>query len=804
MKFLARLLRRWFPEPEPTREIVPAPKVSDKVEAARARRNTAFSTLSPLTRSAAPLPTIELVSPAQYLKPIQIGEGVFTYDESEDAYGIDDAAQSYGLDATTLKAAFSVNQGAVPDTLFNWYSQQGFIGYQACAIISQQWLVNKTLSIPAKDAVRNGYEITTIDGSELDVDLMARLKELDEEFKLTDNLIEFETNKRRFGFRIAIFVVESDDPDYYRKPFNIDGVKKGAYKGITQVDPSWIAPVLDMQAAANPAAMDFYEPTWWQISGQLYHKSHLVIKRFVNPPDILKPTYQYGGIPLTQMILERVYAAERTANEAPMLAETKRLNIVYTDIAEVTANPGGFQERLAQLIGFRDNYGVYVAGLEDRLEQIETSLADLDAVIMNQYQLVAAVSEIPATKLLGTSPKGFNASGEFEMDSYHELLENIQTDLTAIIRRHHLLVAKSEPDLASVSGVVIAWNPVTSPTPEQLAAINLSRAQTDLTLQQTGAIDALDIRNRIIADVRSGYAGLEVFDDDDHEEGDDETEFDLTGALEGRTTMAGAGSGAAPGPEDDEEKTIQEVSLNGAQISSLIEIVEKVGTGELSKQSAREIILVSFPIGDGEADKILADIVEGGNAPAPEPKGDEDGLDLEAKAKGEDEDDLSDSSLEMAKRLTTKEPRPPTEDKANIFGYVSIRPCAARATEIADWVREAGITNGQTGADIHLTIAHSSEPMGGYKPSKATYIIEPTGAIAMLANALVLFVRSSGVLMRYKELEALGAKSLYDDFRPHVTLKYDPIPGDLEKAGEAFMRNPIKLIEMGGETINVT
>ena len=63
---------------------------------------------------------------------------------------------------------------------------------------------------------------------------------------------------------------------------------------------------------------------------------------------------------------------------------------------------------------------------------------------MTQYQLVAAAAGVPATKLLGTSPKGFNATGEFEESSYGEELESIQQhDLSPLVNRHHLLLIRS-------------------------------------------------------------------------------------------------------------------------------------------------------------------------------------------------------------------------------------------------------------------------------------------------------------------------------------------------------------------------
>lgn len=397
--------------------------------------------------------------------------------------------------------------------ILNWYARQSFIGYQLCAMLSQHWLIAKCCLMPAEDSVRKGYEITINDGSSIDPGVLDAIRKADVIYRLNKNLVEFINMGRIYGLRIAIFKVESNDPDYYKKPFNIDGVTPGSYKGIAQVDPVWIMPQLNGQAVADPSSIYFYEPTWWSINGVLYHRTHLMIFRNGEVPDLLKPTYFYGSISVPQKIYERVYAAERTANEAPQLALTKRSTIIKVDLAQAIANQAAVEQRIAQWAYFRDNYGVKLLGQEEEAEQFDTSLNDLDAVIMTQYQIVAAAANVPATKLLGTTPKGFNSTGNYEESSYHEELESIQThDLTPLIERHHALLIRSEIapkfNMASFETSIV-WNPLDSPTAEEAALLNKTKADTDAVLVSTGAIGGEDIRNRIINDPESGYNGID-------------------------------------------------------------------------------------------------------------------------------------------------------------------------------------------------------------------------------------------------------------------------------------------------------
>lgn len=446
----------------------------------------------------------------------------FTNPDTKQPYAMD--AQDDANNPYATKNAFVLATQRIPDSLMYWYGNQGFIGYQSCAMMAQNWLIYKACNMPAKDAARNGWKPTINDGQDESAELIDQICELDKKFRVKKNLIEFVTFKRIFGIRIALFVVESDDADYYLKPFNPDGIKEGSYKGISQVDPYWMTPYMGEDSIQDPAGVHFYEPTWWQIGGKRYHRTHLIISRHSEVADIIKPSYLYGGVPLTQQIFERIYAAERTANEAPLLAMTKRMNIQKVDLQAAFQNPERFMMRNLQAAQLRDSFGVKFINNDEDYVQHETSLADLDAVIMTQYQLVAAIAEVPATKLLGTSPKGFGASGDYEIDSYHELLAGLQaTDMEPILERHYEILSRSE--LGGKYHITPVWNPLDEPTEEEIANINKTKAETYTALQNTGAVDGQDIRDVLVKDPQSGFGGMtdaapeEIEDDDGGDDG---------------------------------------------------------------------------------------------------------------------------------------------------------------------------------------------------------------------------------------------------------------------------------------------
>lgn len=429
-----------------------------------------------------------------------------------------------------IKASLAGFAGA-PDSQFLWYASQGWIGYQVAAIMSQHWLVDRCCLMPARDAVRVGYDVSLPDEHEQADAILKAFKKADKRHNINKSMTEFIHMGRVFGVRVAIFKVRSSDPDYYAKPFNPDGVTPGSYMGISQVDPIWITPELTDGSVSDPANIRFYEPEFYNISGQRYHRSHLCVYIPFPVPDSLKPVYQYSGKSLPQLIYERVYASERTANEAPQLAMTKRLIVHKTDGAGFFGN---LQKSLARMFDFtevRDNYGVMIVDKEaDEIQQHDTSLADLDTVIMTQFQLVAAIAEVPGTKLLQTQPKGFNSAGEYEAESYRQTLESVQAnDLQPMLERHHQLVWLSDikPKLGIAEDVEteVSWRPLDSPTAGEWADINLKKAQAAQIYAQLGAIDGEVIAQQLRNDKDSDFFGMEV----------DELDLDLTDDPESET-----------------------------------------------------------------------------------------------------------------------------------------------------------------------------------------------------------------------------------------------------------------------------
>lgn len=398
-----------------------------------------------------------------------------------------------------------------------------FIGWDACAILKQNWLIDRAIGIPAGDAVAPGFTLAYADGDDNAADkdgngeisreeqrkherhLRQLLNSVDD-YDIQKVLVKAEETKKTFGYALVVPEVEGADMSI---PFNPDGIRRKSYKGLAVVEPMWITPQFDA-AGYSPGSLHFYEPEYYLIagrSGQLIHRSWVV--KLVNSPvpDRLKPVYFYGGVPLTQQIFRRVYCAETVANEAPMIAMTKRLLAVEGEVTNAVANPELFREHMSLFTECRDNFGVAMTERGSNLHQIDTGLTDFDQLITTQYQLVASIAQIPVTKLLKVQLKGFDSAGTYEMEDYIQSLNTIQkNDYTPIIRRHIALFNASENGLSEK--FTVNWNPVDVPGEKEKAEIRMLTSQRDVILISSGVISSEEARERMRNDADSLYTSL--------------------------------------------------------------------------------------------------------------------------------------------------------------------------------------------------------------------------------------------------------------------------------------------------------
>ena len=409
------------------------------------------------------------------------------------------------------------------EKVLQYYESRVWIGYPAMAHLMTHELISGVVDIPAQDAIARGYKIEITEDEDEDGNIdpqevearsrenakkVRKLKRIaDKQMRIAEVLRTFGNHQRGFGVAYVIPVFKDGDAHDYSKPFNIDGIKKGSFVGFKTVEPIWMSYEFNSEGANSPTSLNFYEPEWYRIAnGNRIHKSWIVKKVYMPVSDLLKPTYYYGGVSLTQMVYERMYCADKTANECPMLAMTKRLLIADANVQAMTNDKSVAELTMKALNYFRDNFSVFFKNPNTQVSQIDTSLEGVPQISMMSYQLVAAIARMPVTKLLKNVPTGLQSTGDYEMDDYHELLGEIQKDYKDVLELFFKILTKSE--YGKEIDITVTFNPLDVPKEDKNIQNESGISSIMNSYLQSGVITVQEVRDILRKREHGMFTGL--------------------------------------------------------------------------------------------------------------------------------------------------------------------------------------------------------------------------------------------------------------------------------------------------------
>jgi len=417
----------------------------------------------------------------------------------------------YAMDDCDVGGKYNRMSGSVQPEIARFLANtDSFLGWTTCALLAQNWIVNRACSATGEDAVSAGYRLIGYDEDIFSVNFLREMYESSKnEFNIFDVLTRASFVRKLYGGSLVIPVIEGVD---YEKPFNIKAIKKNSYKGMRVVEPYWYTYDFDTEDTTNPLSLGFYEPTYYNVNSsagtQKIHRSWVISKSNARVGDILKPSYYYYGVSTAQMIYNRAYCFGRIANESPLLAMTKRLLVADADIENFVANPEYAEKMLDAVIQCRDNFGVLIKGQENQVAQIDTNLAGFDTLIQKEGEIVSAIAEQPLDKYVKTSSKNSNSGGLFQENEYKSVLRREQTlYLLPVIELHNKLWLKSKHDIED-NGVLAEFNPLDTPSAKEVEETNETISKTLSYYTSVGILNQEECRKRIRLDPKSGFAWL--------------------------------------------------------------------------------------------------------------------------------------------------------------------------------------------------------------------------------------------------------------------------------------------------------
>jgi len=307
----------------------------------------------------------------------------------------------------------------------------------------------------------------------------------------------------------------SDNDEELGKLLVIDKAKiaQGGLLAFRTVEPVWTYP--GQYQSTNPLAANYYKPESWYVMGKKVHVSRLltIISRPV--PDMLKPAYNFGGLPLTQLLDPYVNNWLRTRDSISDLIHSFSTSILKTNMGTVlSGEPDISIYARADLFNkTRDNRGLMILDNESEdLAQVNTPLSTLDALQAQSQEHMASISSIPLVKLLGTQPAGLNASSDGEIRVFYDAIAASQQDnLRPLIKKALDIIQLSEFGEID-AGIDFDFLPLYQMDETQQATIRKTEADTDAVYIQAGVLDPSEVRQRLANNPDSPYDGLDPDD----------------------------------------------------------------------------------------------------------------------------------------------------------------------------------------------------------------------------------------------------------------------------------------------------
>jgi uncharacterized protein len=327
---------------------------------------------------------------------------------------------------------------------------------------------------------------------------------------------------------------------------------KGCLKGLRCIEPVWCYPT--MYNAMNPLHPSWYDPEVWYVMGAEIHKTRLIPFVGRPVPDILKPAYAFGGLPMTQMAQPYVDIWLRTRESVAELIHAFSIMILQTNMGTVV-QPGGaggqagdVVARMQLMNAMRDNQGMMILdkATED-FKNVSAPLGTLDQLQAQAQEHMYSVARIPAVKWTGIQPQGLNATSEGELRAFNDTVHGAQehlfrVGLTTIVDIMMIsLWGKRDPD------IVFDFNELHEMTEKEKAETGKIKAETDQIRVDSGIVSQEEVRAVLVADPDSGYHGLDP-DDTPDLLGEEQAGLIPEGAGKGLEAELGQGGGPQGGP----------------------------------------------------------------------------------------------------------------------------------------------------------------------------------------------------------------------------------------------------------------
>jgi len=514
------------------------------------------------------------------------------------------------------------NQASEGNYVFNLISRQRL---QLEAMYRGNWIVGKVVDCVAEDMTRAGITITSTEAPEDMEEMRVQMSRLSIMSSIND-VIKW---SRLYGGSIGVMMIDGQDLE---SPLVIDRIQKGQFSGLSVFDRWQLWPdltnvirngpnlglpayytiigapdILRMMNNDKGQVGSFDISTFAQTGGLRVHHSRIIRMSGVKLPYYQSITEMLWGMSEVERLHDRLVAFDSaTMSSANLINHANLRTVKIKDLREIVSSSGKAAEGLyAQFDMMRyaqNNEGLTLLDAEDDFASTAYSFAGLSDMMLQFGQQLSGATDIPLVRLFGQSPAGLNSTGESDLRMYYDGINAkqeiaLRQPFERLLRVLHMSIfGKPAP-----KDMQFTFTPLWQMSATEKAANGRTIAETIAGAHDAGLISKFVA----LKELRQASTETGLFTnitDEDIAEAENEIDVPMPGDVpkEDGSNVGGVSN-----------ETIAEVSLNGAQVTAMLTLVNQVSTGAIPRDTAINMMTTAFPIDAAHAEKILGAVGKG-------------------------------------------------------------------------------------------------------------------------------------------------------------------------------------------------
>lgn len=389
---------------------------------------------------------------------------------------------------------FEKGLGGSKDTNYNMtYSRDRFLDYQTLNdLYATDWLAASVVDTPIDEAYREGRLLTIEDQEK-----RTTFEDALDAFGVDDKFSKAAKWARAFGGAGIIMIFDNQKLE---EPLEVDKITQGSLKNLILVDRFELFPQ-DVNTT-NILEPNFLEPTYYTVAqGKTkIHASRIIKFDGTVTTNREKTLRNYFGASIFDRGFKAISEAQTSSDLISNLLFQSNVDVTKIEGLNDLLADGSTElamERIRIASRMKSNLNMLVLDGKDSYENIAKNFSGLAELDSTFFQKVSGAFKIPATKLLGKSAQGMNATGEGDLKNYYDMVRSeIQTNLLS--PKYTLIDQVLSMHLFGEDiGVYFEWESLWQMSDGEKATIELNRSQADNNYLLNNVITELDIKARL-------------------------------------------------------------------------------------------------------------------------------------------------------------------------------------------------------------------------------------------------------------------------------------------------------------------